>query len=69
VAVVDVDAEMGYTLPPRAAAESNGLLRAKLELVMVREISECWSTAFHNVDIKPLRSVLKTGGSRPSTPP
>ena len=56
VAVVDVDAAVsGYRrLPPGVQAGSDGVLRAKLQLVLTRENDGWWIAAFHNVDVKPL---------------
>ncbi len=56
VAVVDVDAALtGYArLPPGVQAGSDGLLRAKLQLVLTREDDGWWIAAFHNVDVKSL---------------
>ncbi|MBZ5650407.1 MAG: SgcJ/EcaC family oxidoreductase [Acidobacteriia bacterium] len=56
VAVVDVDAAVsGYRrLPPGVQAGSDGVLRAKLQLVLTREDDGWWISAYHNVDVKPL---------------
>ncbi len=56
VAVVDVDAAVtGYgRLPPGVQAGSDGVLRAKLQLVLTRENDGWWISAYHNVDVKPL---------------
>ena len=60
VAVVDVDAAVkGYArLPPGVQAGSDGLLRAKLQLVLTKENGGWWIAAFHNVDVKPLPTRL-----------
>jgi uncharacterized protein (TIGR02246 family) len=52
IAVVDINAAVtGYVrLPPGVQAGSDGALRAKLQLVLAKENSEWWITAFHNVD-------------------
>ncbi len=56
VAVVDVDAAVsGYRrLPPGVQVGSDGVLRAKLQLVLTRESDGWWISAYHNVDVKPL---------------
>jgi uncharacterized protein (TIGR02246 family) len=56
VAVVDVDGEMtGYaSLPPGIRTAADGVLRFKLQMVLVREKGEWWITAYHNVAVTPL---------------
>ena len=56
IAVVDINAAVtgDVRLPPGVQAGSDGALRAKLQLVLAKENSEWWITAFHNVDVKPL---------------
>lgn len=56
VAVVDVDTEMtGYqALPPGVRVGADGVLRTRLQQVMVKEKGEWWVAAYHNVDLKPL---------------
>jgi uncharacterized protein (TIGR02246 family) len=56
VAVVDVDTEMtGYTkMPPGVQAVPDGILRTRLQEVLVKENGCWWIAAYHNVDVKPL---------------
>jgi len=56
VAVVDVDTEMtGYTkLPPGVHAGVDGILRTRLQQVLLKENGSWWIAAYHNVDVKPL---------------
>jgi uncharacterized protein (TIGR02246 family) len=55
VAVVDIDAELsGYTgLPPGLRTEPDGVIRTRLQEVLVKESGRWMIAAFHNVDIKP----------------
>lgn len=55
-ALVDVDTEMtGFqALPPGVCADANGVLRTRLEQVMLRQRGKWWVVAYHNVDVKPL---------------
>jgi len=55
VAVVDVDAEMtGYAkLHPGINACSDGAIRSKLQLVLTKERSDWWISAYHNVAVTP----------------
>jgi uncharacterized protein (TIGR02246 family) len=56
VAVADVLCESrGYAvLPPSVPGSAHGAVRSMLQLVLVRENSDWWITAFHNVAIAPL---------------
>jgi hypothetical protein len=56
VAIVDINVELtGYQkLPPGIRVESDGAIRAKLQLVLVKENGEWWITAYHNVAVTPL---------------
>jgi len=56
VAVADVDAEIsGFsTLPPGTRAGADGVMRSKLQMVLVKEKESWWITAFHNVAVTPL---------------
>lgn len=55
VAIVDVDTEMtGYAkLPPGVQAGADGILRTRLQQVLVKESNRWWIAAYHNVDVKP----------------
>jgi len=57
VAIMDVDSEViGYsTLPPSIKVGPDGVLRSKLLLVLVKENSEWWISAYHNVAVTPIR--------------
>jgi uncharacterized protein (TIGR02246 family) len=56
VAIVDINVELtGHQkLPPGIRVESDGAIRAKLQLVLVKENGEWWITAYHNVAVTPL---------------
>lgn len=58
VAVVDVDTEMtGYIrLPPGVQTGPDGILRTRLQQVLLKENGTWWIAAYHNVDVKPLPS-------------
>ena len=55
VAVIDVDTEMtSYAkLPPGVQAGADGILRTRLQQVLLKENGTWWITAYHNVDVKP----------------
>jgi uncharacterized protein (TIGR02246 family) len=55
VALVDIDAELsGYKgLPPGLRTEDDGILRTRLQEVLVNEAGGWMVASFHNVDIKP----------------
>ena len=57
VAITDVDSELiGYAmLPPSIKVGADGVFRSKLLLVLVKENSEWWISAYHNVAVTPLR--------------
>jgi uncharacterized protein (TIGR02246 family) len=54
VALVDLDAELsGYLgLPPGVSAGSDGILRTRLQEVLVKESGKWMIASFHNVDVK-----------------
>ena len=54
VAVVDIDTEMsGHKgLPPGVRAAADGIVRTRLQQVMVKEGGDWWIAAYHNVDVK-----------------
>jgi uncharacterized protein (TIGR02246 family) len=56
VAIADNDAEMsGFsTLPPGVRAGADGVMRSKLQMVLVKERESWWITAYHNVGVTPL---------------
>jgi uncharacterized protein (TIGR02246 family) len=56
VAIVDVDAGVtGYVSAPHGVrTEADGVIRAKLQMVLVKEQGEWWISAFHNVGVTPL---------------
>ena len=56
VAIVDVDTEMtGYArLPLGVQAGADGILRTRLQQVLLKENGTWWIAAYHNVDVKPL---------------
>jgi uncharacterized protein (TIGR02246 family) len=56
VAVVDINAELaGATNTPTGIrTETDHIVRAKLQLVLVKEKGDWWITAYHNVAVVPL---------------
>jgi uncharacterized protein (TIGR02246 family) len=56
VAIADVDAEISEfsALPPGIRAGADGVMRSKLQMVLVKEAESWWITAFHNVAVTPL---------------
>lgn len=56
VAVVDINAELSgfVNAPPGVRTEVDHLIRAKLQLVLVKERGDWWITAYHNVAVTPL---------------
>lgn len=54
VAIVDVDTEVrGFgKIPPGVAIQSDGVLRTRLQQVLVKYKGERWIEAYHNVDVK-----------------
>jgi uncharacterized protein (TIGR02246 family) len=58
VAIADVDAEISEfsVLPPGIRAGADGVMRSKLQMVLVKEGDSWWITAFHNVGVTPLPS-------------
>jgi uncharacterized protein (TIGR02246 family) len=56
VAIADVDAEISEfsALPPGIRAGADGVMRSKLQMVLVKEGESWWITAFHNVGVTPL---------------
>ncbi len=57
VAIADVDAEIrGFAaLPPGMQAGADGVGRSKLLLVLLKDGSDWWITAYHNVGVAALR--------------
>ena len=55
IAVVDIDAELitHKSPPPGLRTEADGVIRTRLQEVLVRENGEWMVASFHNVDIKP----------------
>lgn len=55
VAVVDVSTEMtGYKkVPPGVAIEDDGILRTRLQMVLVKQGEEWLISAYHNVSLMP----------------
>jgi uncharacterized protein (TIGR02246 family) len=55
VALVDIDAELsGHKgLPPGMRTEPDGVIRTRLQEVLVKEAGHWTIASFHNVDIKP----------------
>jgi len=56
VAIADINAELTnyQKLPPGVHVESDGAIRAKLQLVLIKEKGAWWITAYHNVAVTPL---------------
>jgi uncharacterized protein (TIGR02246 family) len=56
VVIADVDAEIsGFSaLPPGIRAGADGVMRSKLQTVLVKEGESWWISAFHNVAVTPL---------------
>lgn len=56
VAIVDVDTEMtGYSkLPAGVQVGADGILRTRLQQVLLKEDGAWWIASYHNVDVKPL---------------
>lgn len=57
VAVVDVDTEMtGYAaLPPGVQPGADGILRTRLQQVLLKQDGTWWIADYNNVDVKPLQ--------------
>lgn len=55
VAVVDINAELsGFVSAPAAVkTEADHVIRARLQLVLVKERGDWWITAYHNVAVAP----------------
>jgi uncharacterized protein (TIGR02246 family) len=55
VALVDIDAELSNCahLPPGLKTETDGIVRTRLQEVLVKESGRWQVASFHNVDIKP----------------
>ena len=55
VALVDIDAELsGHKgLPPGLRTEADGVIRTRLQEVLVKDSGRWMVASFHNVDIKP----------------
>ena len=56
VTIADVNAEITEfsALPPGIRAGADGIMRSKLQMVLVKEGESWWITAFHNVGVTPL---------------
>lgn len=54
VAIVDTVTELtGFSHLPPGAEATNGVLKTRLEQVMVRQDGQWWVAAFHNVTVNP----------------
>jgi uncharacterized protein (TIGR02246 family) len=55
VVLVDIDAELSNCahLPPGLTTEADGIVRTRLQEVLIKETDRWMVASFHNVDIKP----------------